>query len=493
MDPLFEIKLDLAKKGSRQSGRNLYLQLKAAIEDGRLAQGFKMPVTRDSLRLFGVSRNTAAEVYERLASEGHVETRRGSGTYVSDARGKRARKSHPARRVLDPRLNPFYLRPDITQALDFWRDSASEQAASATPHVDFRPALIDSRLFPFDVFRQVSVKQLRRLESKPAGFKSPQGNQGNFHLRDAITKHIGVTRAVVCEPDDVLVTAGAQQAFDILARSLIRPGETTVAMEDPGYPPMRVAFAAAGAKVVPVGVDAEGLKVEELPSEARIICVCPSHQFPLGASMSLRRRQALLAFAREKRAVIIEDDYDGEFRYDGMPLESLRSADSDDVVFYIGTFSKCMLPALRLGFVVAPPWAMRTLIAVKNSLDWHCPTPIQLGVARFIAEGHLKRHVRKLRELYQARRSLLLDTLDKDFADSLLPIPSFYGIHVAALTRKSVDLDKLADRLLSHHVKIHSLNRYFAGAPTQSGLIFGYGAVDLTEIRRGLSVLKQAL
>jgi GntR family transcriptional regulator/MocR family aminotransferase len=264
-------------------------------------------------------------------------------------------------------------------------------------------------------------------------------------------------------------------------------------MEDPGYPPMRVAFAAAGAKVVPVGVDAEGLKVEELPSEARIICVCPSHQFPLGASMSLRRRQALLAFAREKRAVIIEDDYDGEFRYDGMPLESLRSADSDDVVFYIGTFSKCMLPALRLGFVVAPPWAMRTLIAVKNSLDWHCPTPIQLGVARFIAEGHLKRHVRKLRELYQARRSLLLDTLDKDFADSLLPIPSFYGIHVAALTRKSVDLDKLADRLLSHHVKIHSLNRYFAGAPTQSGLIFGYGAVDLTEIRRGLSVLKQAL
>jgi GntR family transcriptional regulator/MocR family aminotransferase len=494
LDALFEIKLELAAKGSRESAKILYGQLKAAILDGRLGAGLKLPVTRQSESFFGVSRNTAAEVYARLSSEGFVATRRGSGSYVAarHARPQRRRAAVP-KLVRDPRLNTFWLRPDVTAALDFWWDESPESpSATRTSSIDFRPALIDSRLFPFDVFRQVSVKQLRRLENKPASYKSPQGNQGNYHLRDAITQHIGVTRAVVCQSQDVLVTAGAQQAFDVLARVLVTAGETTVAIEDPGYPPMRVAFKAAGAKVVPVAVDEEGLRVDMLPANARVICVCPSHQFPLGVSMSPRRRKALIEFARRHGAVIIEDDYDGEFRYEGSPLEALRSAGAEDVVFYVGTFSKCMLSALRLGFIVAPDWAMRTLIAAKNSLDWHCPTPLQMGVARFIADGHLKRHVRKLRAIYQERRQLILDLLRRDFGSWLKPIPSYYGMHIAAAAVKPMPLESISQRLLRANVKVHSLSRYYLGAHAVDGLIFGYGAVDLPAIKRGLAALRAA-
>lgn len=494
MGLLFEIELDLAAKGSRVSARTLYGQLKAAILDGRLAAGARLPPTRQSEAYFGVSRNTVAEVYERLLNEGHVVARRGSGTFVADRVALPPSISPPVEGPPDQRLNPFWLRPDVTASMNFWRDAAERPSAPARGQpVDFRPALVDSRLFPFDVFRRVSAKQLRGLERKPASYKSPQGNQGNYHLRAAITRHIAITRAVVCQPDDILVTSGAQQAFDLLARALVKPGQTVVVVEDPGYPPMRVAFAAAGAKLVPVGVDEEGLMVEQLPPDVGVICVCPSHQFPLGVAMSMRRRKALVEFARSRGAVIIEDDYDGEFRYDGSPLEALRTADAADVVFYVGTFSKCMLSALRLGFIAAPEWAMRTLVAAKNCLDWHCSTPVQMGVAGFIAEGHLTHHVRKMRDIYKQRRRLLLHSLEQELGEWLEPIPSFYGMHVAAIARTALDLDAVTEALLRHNVKMHSFSRYYLGPQTRAGLVFGYGAVDLQAMKQGLSLLRKAL
>jgi GntR family transcriptional regulator/MocR family aminotransferase len=331
------------------------------------------------------------------------------------------------------------------------------------------------------------------LETRPPSYKSPQGNQGNFHLRQAITGHIALTRAVVCRPEDVVVTSGAQQAFDLLARILVIAGETVVAVEDPGYPPLRAAFAAAGAMVAPVPVDAEGMVIEAVPEAARIVCVSPSHQFPLGATLSKRRRAALVALARRRGAVVVEDDYDGEFRYDGNPLQSLRAGDAADVVFHVGTFSKCMLPSLRLGFVVAPDWARRTLVAAKNCLDWHCSTPLQTGVAAFIAEGHLAHHVRKMRGLYRKRRQVLIDSLRRDFGRWLEPIPSAYGMHVAAHAKGPVDLEAVAARLTARGVKIHTLERYYLGAPGRPGLVFGYGAVDPEEISRGLAQLHKAL
>jgi GntR family transcriptional regulator/MocR family aminotransferase len=490
---LFEIDLDLAAKGSRESSRTLYRQLKAAILDGRLAAGAKLPSTRKSETFFGVSRNTAVEVYEKLLNEGYVVTHHGAGTYVADKAARPPlRPGATGDRPPDRRLNAFWLRPDVTAAMSFWRDlpvNASPPLKGS--QVDFRPALVDSRLFPFDVFRRVSAKQLRGLERKPASYKSPQGNQGNYYLREAITKHIALTRAVVCGVDDILVTSGAQQGFDLLARALVTPNKTIVAVEDPGYPPMRVAFAAAGAKLAPVGVDEEGLIIEELPPDVGVICVCPSHQFPLGVTMSMRRRKALIEFARRRGAVIVEDDYDGEFRYDGSPLEALRTSDAADVVFYVGTFSKCMLSALRMGFIAAPEWAMQTLVAAKNCLDWHCPTPIQTGVAAFIAEGHLAHHVRKMRNVYRRRRQLLLDSFREELGEWLDPIPSYYGMHIAAVARTTPDLDLVTKNLLQHNVKIHAFSRYYLGPQTKSGLIFGYGAVDLPEMRLGLAALRK--
>ena len=266
MDPLFEIDLDFAAIASGVASRALYLQLKAAIVDGRLRLGAKLPSTRHAKTFFGVSRNTAAEVYERLQYDGYVVARHGSGTYVGNVLpALPLRSERRANGASDQRLNPFWLQPEVTGASNFWRDMSVHPPSAAANEIDFRPAMVQSRLFPFDVFRRSMVKQLRQLEKRPAGRKSPQGDQGNVRLRELIARHIALTRAVVCSPDDIVVTSGAQQAFDLLARILVKPNKTVVAMEDPGYPPMRVPFVAAGARVVPVEVDAEGLVVEQLP------------------------------------------------------------------------------------------------------------------------------------------------------------------------------------------------------------------------------------
>lgn len=497
MDQLFEIDLELPAAAGCSLSETLCRQLRKAIADGRLPPGARLPATRKAARFFGVSRNTAAAVYEQLLSEGYVVTRQGSGTYVAE-RPPATRPQAAAGNRQPPtyRLNEFWLRPEVARDIGFWDEPPAAYRAARSPgthSIEFRPGLVDSRLFPFEIFRQMCARRLRGLERNPASYKSPQGHQGNFHLRTAITRYIALTRAVACGPAEVLVTSGAQQAFDLLARVLVTPGKTTVAVEDPGYPPMRVPLAAAGARIVPVAVDAEGLIVEQLPSDAEVICVSPSHQFPLGVTLSARRRKALIEFARRHNAVVIEDDYDGEFRFAGSPVEALRTSDSADVVFYVGTFSKCMLPALRLGFVVAPPWALPALVAAKNCLDWHCAVPIQLAVASFIADGHLARHVRKMRDIYRARRECVLSLLKQDLHEWLEPLPSFCGMHVAAVTRAPRDLDDLTRTLRSRQVKLHALSRYYLGTPTRSGFIIGYGAADPGEISLGLSSLRALL
>ena len=485
---LFELPLEPGSRGSRKG--QLRDQLKAAIRDGRLAPGMRLPSLRDARKLFRVGRNTLAEVYEQLLNEGYVVARQGSGTFVADPPRGSQQPITPADSTAR-RLNPFWLQPEVTAAIGFWRDPSPSIPTSPTNSIDLRPALVDVRMFPFDVLRRVSSKQLRSMERKTSRNKSPQGNQGNYQLRKAITHHIAVTRAVACQPEQVLVTSGAQQAFDLLARVLVASGGAVVAVEDPGYPPMRVAFAAAGAKLVPVGIDDEGLIVDAIPTNASVICLCPSHQFPVGVSLSARRRQALIEFARRHNAVIVEDDYDGEFRFEGSPLMALHAHAASDVVFYVGTFSKCMLPSLRLGFLIAPDWARPALVAAKNCLDWHCSMPIQLGVAAFIAEGHLARHVRKMRRVYQQRRQLLLQILSQDFSRWLQAIPCHYGMHISATARTEFDLEAVVEKL--DHIRLHTFSRYYLGPQTRQGFIFGLGAAPPEDLRRALSALKEAL
>jgi GntR family transcriptional regulator/MocR family aminotransferase len=487
LDPIFELGLQPMERQSRDAVRRLVGQLKAAISDGRLAKGTRLPSTRQAQTLFGVSRNTVAEVYDQLFSAGFVVARQGSGTFVADSLPPIADLAAPGEPVAY-QMNPVWQRADVVGGLRFW----NEQGAS-TQAIDLRPALVDSRLFPFDDIRRALAKQLRSLETRPSSLRSPQGNQGNFSLRSAITRHIAVTRAVACLPEDVLVTSGAQQAFDLLARVLVTPGQTVVAIEDPGYPPMRAAFAAAGARLAFVGVDAEGMLVEEIPAEAKVICLCPSHQFPLGVSMSPERRRTLVQLARQRGAVIVEDDYDGEFRFEGAPLAALRANDAADVVFYVGTFSKCMLPTLRLGFIVAPAWVMETLVLAKNCLDWHCPTALQMAVASFIAEGRLTQHVRKMRDIYRHRRQYLAVALQRELGTWLELIPSSYGMHLGAYLREGLDAELLVQRMQEAGFMMHSFARYYAGSQGRPGLIFGYGAADLPQLERAVSQLSSEL
>ena len=493
MDPLFELSVAAAPQGAREVSATLYDQLRSAILEGRLKPRSKLPSTRSARRLFGVSRNTAQEVYDRLRSEGLVDARHGSGTYVADPLPlANASNQSDAPAALDHRLNQFWLRPEVSSWIGFWRERPDTIRRDPL-QIDLRPALVDPQLFPFATFRQVMSRQLRRLETRPASSKSPQGNQGNFHFRQAVAEHVALTRAIACNPDDVLVTSGAQQAFDLIARALVKPGETVAAIEDPGYPPMRVPFAAAGARLAPVRVDSEGIIVAEIPREAQIICVCPSHQFPLGMSMSSRRRKELLQFAAQTGAAIVEDDYDGEFRYDGSPVEALRNGASAEHVFYVGSFSKCMLPSLRLGFLVPPRWAMETLVAAKNALDWHSPVPLQLAVADFIAKGHLARHVRRLRGIYGERRDHLLAGLAETLGGFLQPIASFYGMHIAAVVTDERDCEGVSDALAARGIQIHALTRYFLGPADRRGFVFGYASADAATLTLAIKALTEEI
>ena len=491
---LFEIELERPTKGGRDATLTLYQQLLAAIISGRLPLGARLPPSRSSQRAFGVSRNTTMAVYDRLLHEGYVVARHGSGTHVASVLPGAAGPP-PVAGDATPYagLNTFWLRNEVTEAMGFWRSPADDAPGGPMPGaVDLRPAVVDSRLFPHDVFRRMLAKQLRGLERDPARYRSAQGNQGNFKLRAAIAQHIATTRAIVCQPDEVIVTSGAQQAFDLLARTLVGAPGAVVAVEDPGYPPMRVAFAAAGARLVGVPIDDEGLMVEKLPPDVDIICLCPSHQFPLGVPMSSERRKALIDFARRHGAVIVEDDYDGEFRHEETSLTALQAL-GPDVVFHVGTFSKCMLPALRLGFIIVPGWARPVLVAAKNCLDWHASVPVQAGVAAFIAEGHLTQHVRRMRQVYRDRRQLLLGTLKGQFAEHLAPIPSTYGMHVSAEFRRSIDAEAVSDALARQGVHMHALRRYAFQGPARSGLVFGYGVSDEAGLRRALGVLHAVL
>jgi GntR family transcriptional regulator/MocR family aminotransferase len=479
MQPSFELAIDIPPRGSRDVLRALHRQLRAAILDGRLQPGLRLPPTRALASTYGVSRNTAVATYDLLLSEGYLSARRGAGTYVADALPTLpARKPTRAASGGATRLNAFWRKPPIAEVA----------AADEAPRFDFQLGVPDPGSIAFDVWQRLHGRALRGLSRTRTAYSDSQGREA---LRVAIARHVSFARAVACRPEDIVVTTGAQQAFDLLARILVTRERTVVAVEDPGYPPLRAAMAAAGAKVVPVPVDAEGVLVERLPRNARVICVTPSHQFPLGSVMSTRRRAALLEFAQLHDAVVIEDDYDGEFRFGERPLDALQTLDRAESVFYVGTFSKCLFPAIRLGFVVAPQWARRALVAAKRVSDWHCEVAVQDTLASFIAEGHLARHVRRMRRIYGERREALLDGLRRDFRDSLEPIPAAAGLHLSVFADASISVPALVQRARRHGVGIGSLGEYYSGKVARAGLVFGYGAIDVRAIRKGLVELRR--
>src|SRR5262245_33219136 len=311
--PALDLGLDLPSPASRQVGRELHRQLRAAIVGGRLQPGLRLPASRDLAPALGVSRNTVVTAYDLLLSEGYVSARGRGGTLVADCLASRAGVERaPAGPRRDPRLSPAWRTPQPLIPI-------SDREGC---RYDFGVGIPDLSAFPFDVWRRLSVRAMRATSRFDIGYDLPEGRAA---LREAIAGHISFARAIACTPDEIVVTAGAQQAFDLLARILVTPGETTVAVEEPGYPPLHNVLAAAGARIAPVPVDDEGLRVDRIPRDARVICVTPSHQYPLGVRLSLARRKALLELARARSAVVIEDDYDGEFRLEGQPLDALKT------------------------------------------------------------------------------------------------------------------------------------------------------------------------
>jgi GntR family transcriptional regulator / MocR family aminotransferase len=477
MEPVFGLPLSIPEWGSGKRLRALHGQLRAAILEGRLQPGLRLPSTRALAEATGVSRNTAMAAYELLLSEGYLAARQGAGTYVADVLPDLSERK-PSREPQsghDRRLNAFWSSlPELSQL-------------SGAP-LEFRLGVPDISHFPTDVWRRLSSRALRAYSKASLAYEEPHGRP---LLREAIARYVSYARAVACRADDITVTTGAQQAFDLLARILVTPNRTVVAVENPGYTVMRATFAAAGARIVPVPVDEEGMLVESIPTNAGVVCVTPSHQFPLGSVLSARRRAALLEFAHTRGAVVIEDDYDSEFRFGGRPLDALQTLDRSESVFYVGTFSKSMFPAVRIGFVVVPPWAQRALRAAKRCADSHWAPLTQETLASFITEGHLARHVRRMRRIYAGRREVLLAGLKTQFSRWLEPVPSVAGLHLTALAKEAVDIPAVVAGAQERGVGLFPVDRFRVGRGGVNGLIFAYGGLDEAGIEEALARLRR--
>jgi GntR family transcriptional regulator/MocR family aminotransferase len=463
-------------KGRGDLSVRIYRQLVEAVVDGRLRRGERVPPTRELARRLSVCRNTVAVAYERLAAEGFLVSRVGDGTFVA------ADQHGPARDRRAP-------RGDIA-ARPLWASSGAESFSTPAPvPYDFRVGAPDPQLFPLAAWRRCVARELR-----PAAVLAPGADEASGHagLRRAIARHIGVSRAVNAAADDVLVTHGTQQALDLIGRVLLEPG-ACVAVEEPGYVRARQLFTRLGARVVGVPVDADGLDVSAIPRAARLIYVTPSHQFPLGVAMSLERRIALLAWANSRRAVVVEDDYDSEFRFHGRPLDPLQSLDRDGRVIYVGSFSKIMRPVVRLGFLVAPASLQPALRAAKQLTDSSGILPTQAALARFIDEGLLSKHIRKAAREYAARHERIIEVLRRDFGRWLTVIPSSAGLHLAArvVPGASIDLTRVIARALDAGVRVYSLARFSVEPPRLPGLVIGYGAIPRSSIDEGLRRLRR--
>ena len=478
MDPSLELDLQPAERGSRLA--SLHAALRDAIASGRLAPGLRLPSSRDLAAQLGVSRNTAVAAYELLASEGWLESRGAGGSFVAEL--PRAAVAVSDRASVAPWADSRWLRGEGGG----W---PALLVSGPAPAYHFKTGMPEVASFPFEVLRRLQTRALQAASREPARYPEAQGLKA---LREAIAGHVSSSRAVGCTADDVVITAGAQQAFDLIARVLVTPGRTLAAVENPGYPPLRAALLGAGAKLAPVPVDGEGLVVDALPVQTRIVCVTPSHQSPLGMAMSLGRRRDLLNWAAGRQAVVIEDDYDGEFRFTSRPLDALKTLDRDGRVFYVGTLSKSMLPALRLGYVVAPAWAREALVAAKHASGFGSPALMQAAVADFITEGHLLRHVRRMRTEYAERRRVLEQAIERHLGERANVLPAIAGLHLA-VALYGVDADELTRRAWAAGVGVEPLSRYWLGEGGIQGLVLGYGSITAARIPEAVRRLARVL
>jgi GntR family transcriptional regulator/MocR family aminotransferase len=466
--------------------QQIYASIRRAILEGIVVPGTRLPSSRALAADLGVSRTTTLLAVQQLQAEGYLAARRGSGTSVAgelpddlvERRGARpaSRSKHPA---LSRRGAALVAAPQGARRLD----GPPRAFRLGTPGVDLFPVALWSRLVNRRL-RSVTLVQLDYGDS--AGLQV---------LREAIADHVQTARGTRCGAEQVLMVAGAQQGFELVCRLLLDPGDR-VWMEEPGYPGARSALRAAGARIVPVPVDAEGLDVNRgarRAGDARLVYVTPSHQYPLGVPMSLPRRLALLRWAGAARAWVIEDDYDSEFRYGARPIPCLHGLDVDGRVIYVGSFSKTLFPALRLGFLIVPPDLQEGLVTALAAADQHPPTLEQAVLADFIVEGHFARHLRRMRVAYRERLEALTAAAERFCRGVLRVRPVRTGLHALA-DLDGVDAGRVSQEAAARGVEATPLSAYCARrkAPV-NGLVLGFGAVPRDASWHGMERLASAI
>jgi GntR family transcriptional regulator/MocR family aminotransferase len=481
-EPLFmQLAIPISREGDPLF-RQVYSGVRQAILSGALRPGERLPSTRDLADQLGLSRTVVLLAYDHLLAEGFVTGQAGAGTFVSAGM---SRNMAPGTRGL-ARMQLSRFGKVVSESIAIVNTPLPRPKA---PRYNFIYGRSDLTTFPFAVWRRLLARQARKGSTKQFDYGPALGNA---ELRAAICAHLRRSRAVVCEPEEVIIVNGSQQALDLVIRVLVDPGDA-VALEDPHYDGIRGALRAAGARLRGVPVDREGLDPARLPDDARLVFVTPSHQFPTGAILSLERRLALLDWARRENAVIVEDDYDGEFHYAGRPVESLQGLDCEGRIVYIGTFSRTVFPSMRIGYVIAPKSLIPALTAAKWVSDLHSASLEQQTLANFITGGMYERHLRRLRKKNTARRSALLESVANYLGDRVEVTGDGAGAQVVLWPRKKVVEQEVVEAAALRGVGIYGMAHCWLGRPARPALILGYACLSEQEIREGIRLLASIL
>lgn len=468
--------------------RQVYRAIRDGIVAGRFAVGARLPPTRALAAELDVSRATVLLAYEQLAAEGYLAGRQGAGTYVQGGASARTPLPRaPAARATAPRLGR-----SATALLARRRLPLESAYASARPRLrwDFRYGLPSLGDFPLEAWRRCLGRAARRAPAAAYDYGPPQGSPA---LRAALAGYLGRSRGVSCTPEQIVIVTGSQQGIDLAARVLLDAGDAVV-VEEPGFEGARNAFLARDAVVEAIPVDDEGLDPAALRN-GRLVLVTPSHQYPLGSVMPWTRRAALLAWAGRRGAWVVEDDYDGEYRFDGRPLPPLKALDADERVLYLGTFSKVMFPALRIGYLVLPEALVEPFARAKVLADGGSPRLEQEALADFLASGAFERHVRRSRARNGARRAALLRALEEHLGDRAVVRGANAGLHVVLWVRgvPGRAAGALARRAAASGVGIYPITPHYVTPPADAGFILGYSGLGVREIRTGVARLADVL